>query len=76
MPTKRHLLLIITFCVCNILIAQENYFFRHLNIEDGLSQSSVFGQLQDSKGFMWFCTEDGLNKYDGYSFKIFKDRDK
>lgn len=76
MPNKRHLLFSLLFFICNSLIAQENYFFRHLNIENGLSQSSVFGQMQDSKGFMWFCTEDGLNKYDGYTFMIFKDRDR
>ena len=46
--------------------------FSHLTIEDNLSQSSIFCLLQDSRGFMWFGTEDGLNKYDGYNFKIFR----
>jgi ligand-binding sensor domain-containing protein/signal transduction histidine kinase len=46
--------------------------FEHLNIEQGLSQSSVRVVFQDSRGFMWFGTEDGLNRYDGYSFKIYK----
>ncbi|QQS35973.1 MAG: response regulator [Ignavibacteriales bacterium] len=45
--------------------------FRHLTINDGLSQNAVFAILQDSKGFMWFGTTDGLNRYDGYSFKVF-----
>lgn len=47
------------------------YFFKHLNIDDGLSQNSVVCILQDSKGFMWFGTKDGLNRYDGINFKIY-----
>jgi len=46
--------------------------FHHITIEDGLSQSSVQAILQDSKGFMWFGTEDGLNRYDGYHFTVYK----
>ena len=46
--------------------------FDHINIEQGLSQSSVRVILQDSIGFLWFGTEDGLNRYDGYNFKTFK----
>ncbi len=46
--------------------------FEHLTVADGLSQSAVLCVLQDSKGFMWFCTEDGLNKYDGYQFTVYK----
>ena len=44
----------------------------HLSIEQGLSQSTVLSILQDQKGFMWFGTQDGLNRYDAYKFKIFK----
>lgn len=50
---------------------QEDYLFRHIRIEEGLSQSSVTCMLQDQKGFLWFGTANGLNRYDGYSFKIF-----
>ena len=46
--------------------------FHHITIEDGLSQSSIFSILQCSKGFMWFGTEDGLDRYDGYEFKIYR----
>ncbi|MBX7151067.1 protein kinase [bacterium] len=46
--------------------------FRHFSIEQGLSQSNVFCILQDRDGFMWFGTEDGLNRFDGYRFRIFK----
>ncbi len=46
--------------------------FERLGIEGGLSQSAVNAIVQDSRGFMWFGTEDGLNRYDGAGFRIFK----
>lgn len=46
--------------------------FERLSLEHGLSQTSVLTTFQDSRGFMWFGTEDGLNRYDGVSFKIYK----
>jgi len=45
---------------------------KHIGIEQGLSQSTVHAIVQDAQGFMWFGTEDGLNRYDGYGIKIFK----
>lgn len=52
--------------------AQNHIEFNHLTVEDGLSQSSVTCIFQDDRGFMWFGTQDGLNRYDGYNFKVFK----
>jgi ligand-binding sensor domain-containing protein/signal transduction histidine kinase len=46
--------------------------FERIGIEQGLSHSSVTAILQDSQGFLWFGTEDGLNRYDGYSFKVYR----
>jgi ligand-binding sensor domain-containing protein len=46
--------------------------FEQLSIEQGLSQSIVYCILQDRKGFLWFGTEDGLNKFDGYNFTILR----
>jgi len=46
--------------------------FEHISVEQGLSQSSVNCILQDTRGFLWFGTEDGLNRYDGYNFAIYR----
>jgi signal transduction histidine kinase/ligand-binding sensor domain-containing protein len=46
--------------------------FKKITTRDGLSQSSVLCILQDREGYMWFGTEDGLNKYDGYDFTIYR----
>jgi len=50
----------------------RNLRFERLSLEEGLSQSHVNAILQDSRGFMWFGTQDGLNRYDGYRFTVFK----
>ena len=54
------------------LTSQSNIRFDHLSVKDGLSQNHVTRILKDSKGFMWFCTPNGLNRYDGKSFKVYK----
>ena len=46
--------------------------FDTISLEQGLLQSTVDCMLQDSQGFMWFGTESGLNKYDGYTFTIYQ----
>ena len=46
--------------------------FEHLTSEVGLSQNDVNCILQDQQGFLWFGTHDGLNRYDGYNFKVFQ----
>ena len=53
--------------ICNCVLR-----FDHISIEEGLSQSSVRVIFQDSRGFLWFGTQDGLNRYDGYGFKVYK----
>lgn len=46
--------------------------FSNISIEDGLSQSSVYSVFQDEYGFIWFGTEDGLNRYNGYDFTVYR----
>ena len=53
-------------------IYNQNIHFNHLTSEDGLSTDRVVTILQDNQGFMWFGTFDGLNRYDGYQFKVYR----
>ena len=46
--------------------------FKNISLDEGLSQSVVLDIVQDDLGFLWFATQDGLNRYDGYDFKVFK----
>ena len=46
--------------------------FEHLSVEDGLAHSEVWAIAQDHLGFLWFGTQNGLSKYDGYSFKTYR----
>ena len=46
--------------------------FEHFTSENGLSQNAGLDIFQDSRGYLWIGTQDGLNRYDGYSFKIYK----
>ena len=54
------------------LVANRGIRFERILVEQGLSQNTVNCILQDSKGFMWFGTEDGLNRYDGYNFTVYR----
>lgn len=62
----------IIFCLVNATVyAQEDIRFYKLNAEQGLSQSVVTAIIQDQKGFFWFGTQSGLNRYDGYHIKTY-----
>ena len=50
----------------------QNISFSHISINDGLSQSTVMSSCQDARGQMWFATHDGLNKFDGYDFTVYR----
>ncbi|MEM9885363.1 MAG: two-component regulator propeller domain-containing protein [Bacteroidota bacterium] len=56
----------------SMLQAQESLLIQQLDRTDGLSQNSVIAIAQDEEGYMWFGTRDGLNKYDGYRFTVFR----
>ncbi len=67
-----------TICVLLILsmstisLAQRNYLFENISIPEGLSNSTVNYIFQDSNGFIWTSTNDGLNRYDGNNIKVFR----
>jgi ligand-binding sensor domain-containing protein/class 3 adenylate cyclase/predicted metal-dependent HD superfamily phosphohydrolase len=71
---SKSLLFSLSFLLASILsnAQQKNIRFDRYAIEDGLSQSSVTGVVQDNLGFIWVATQDGLNRYDGYDFLVFK----
>lgn len=73
MKAIRFLLLLVMQLCCYCAIAQQQHLkFEHFDINAGLSQNHIMCILQDSRGFMWFGTRDGLNKYDGYKFTVYK----
>lgn len=51
--------------------ASTDFWFRHFSVEDGLSSNSVRAIMQDKYGFMWLGTDDGLNRYDGTTIKVY-----
>jgi ligand-binding sensor domain-containing protein/two-component sensor histidine kinase len=61
--------LLLTFIITNLF--SHDLRFRHLGVEDGLSQNTINCLYQDRYGIIWIGTEDGLNLYDGYQFKVF-----
>lgn len=66
---KKILILMATlFCVAFTALPRQ-FYFDHYDIKDGLSQNTVHKILQDRKGFMWFATKDGLNRFDGKNFR-------
>ncbi|WP_338608636.1 two-component regulator propeller domain-containing protein [Clostridium baratii] len=55
----------------------DKYFrFTNITVKDGLSQGSVYAILKDKEGYMWFGTNDGLNRFDGYKYEVIKSSDK
>ena len=70
---KNFILILIILLQCFKLEAQNIHpKFKHINNEDGLSNSTVESVLQDHRGFMWFGTRNGLNRYDGYEIITYK----
>ncbi len=65
-------ILIVLSLPINVYAAPNKLQFERLTVNQGLSQSGISCILQDTQGFMWFGTQDGLNKYDGYNFTVYK----
>ena len=68
---KKALLFILTVLGSSLAYGQDNIYFKRLGIEQGLSLTAVMNIAEDKYGFVWIATQQGLNLYDGYGFKIF-----
>ena len=81
MVIKRHFKKLITTTLVGITVLtpinklsyaqSKNLIFNNINIEQGISQSTIEAIFQDSEGYLWLGTNDGLNRYNGYEFKIY-----
>ncbi|MCF7952793.1 MAG: hypothetical protein K9K78_01770, partial [Spirochaetales bacterium] len=69
-PAAASIILFLLFCASPLV--GEEFNFSQISLEDGLSSNSVYCVYQDSRGFMWFGTFSGLNRYDGSSLKRYK----
>lgn len=69
-PYSFFILLILSFfqCICHA----GEYHFKNYDNRQGLSHNTVYCALQDKRGFMWFGTTEGLNRFDGYTFKVYR----
>lgn len=73
MKNLRFLLVVALQYCCLFAHTQTNRIpFEHIGTKEGLSQSNILSIVQDSRGFMWFGSWDGLNKYDGYKITVYK----
>lgn len=69
----QNLLILISFLNFNLLFAQKNLIkFNNITIENGLAQGTITGLVHGKDGYIWIATADGLHRYDGYNFKIFR----
>ncbi len=64
-------ILLSVLCALSAIPQTYEYFFSQLTDADGLSQSTIFSMIQDKDGYLWLGTIDGLNRYDGYEFKVY-----
>lgn len=68
--------IIVTFFLflsfAQIFANDDHYFFENIGLNEGLSNSTVISIVQDKDGLIWFATFDGLNKFDGYSIKVYR----
>ncbi|HWB94176.1 MAG TPA: two-component regulator propeller domain-containing protein [Puia sp.] len=73
MKFRKTLILLLCFLPSTRVFAQpEDYIFAHVDVTSGLSNNHITAIYKDTKGFMWFGTVSGVNRYDGYQTRVFK----
>lgn len=76
MKKHRNIFFLLLLIYSSFVCAQGKFMFKHLEVRNGLSHSQVNYIYKDSRGFMWFGTVSGLNRYDGYTYKLFQHNEK
>ena len=69
---KYIIVIFLLYLIPAVYAQDSNILFQNYNVSNGLSQNTVIRSLEDSEGFMWFCTRDGLNRFDGTEFEILR----
>ena len=70
MTAFKSILIFVIACI-GLTASAQNTGYESISIAQGLSQGMVFATIQDKEGFIWVATKNGLNRYDGYGFKVF-----
>ncbi len=69
---KKLFIFILAILIINTTTYSQTHYFRHYEVESGLSNNAVLCSAQDNLGFMWFGTRDGVNRFDGFNFKVYR----
>jgi ligand-binding sensor domain-containing protein/nitrogen-specific signal transduction histidine kinase len=69
--TMRYFVLYTLLLWCGCSVYGQPVYFRHYQVEEGLANNTVFSVFQDTRGFMWFGTKEGINRFDGCTFRAF-----
>jgi len=68
----KRIILLFIFGFSLLSLYSQQFYFKKYQVENGISHNTVWCIMQDSYGFIWFGTSDGLNRFDGYEFKVYK----
>jgi len=68
---NKNYILFFLIIIFTLNLNSQDFVFEHYTVDDGLSQSAINSIFQSSDGFLWFATQEGLNRFDGYSFKYY-----
>ena len=70
MRNKKYILFFLVLFF-NLNLKSQDFVFEHYTVDNGLSQSAINDIFQSSDGYLWFATQEGLNRFDGYNFKTY-----
>jgi hypothetical protein len=68
-------ILTVIFTLTCLLLFSQDPFYKHYNVDNGLPSNEVYHAIQDSKGYIWFATDNGVSRYNGYEFKNYSEKE-